>query len=124
MGPAQLALIEQVSAPGKPCIVVQMGGQLDDTALLKNGNISATLWARYLGQDGGPAVFNILNGTHAPDGRLPVTQYPAHYVNDVPMTDMSLRPSSTNPGQTYCTNSKFLPHSHPTLWIRWRAGLL
>lgn len=43
MGPAQLALIEQVSALSKPCIVVQIGGQLDDTALLKNGNISATL---------------------------------------------------------------------------------
>lgn len=97
MGTAQLALIEQVSALGKPCIIVQMGGQLDGTPLLKNANISAILWAGYPGQDGGPAVFDILTGTHAPAGHLPVTQYPAHYLNDVPMTDMSLRPSSPSP---------------------------
>jgi beta-D-xylosidase 4 len=78
-----------------------MGGQLDDTPLLQNRNISAILWVGYPGQDGGPAVFDILTGTYSPAGRLPVTQYPAKYTDEVPMTDMSLRPSATNPGRTY-----------------------
>jgi xylan 1,4-beta-xylosidase len=99
--PAQLDLIAQVSSLGKPCIVIKMGGQLDDAPLLQNSNISAILWAGYPGQDGGPAVFDILTGVHAPAGRLPVTQYPAKYTDLVPMTDMSLRPSATNPGRTY-----------------------
>jgi xylan 1,4-beta-xylosidase len=43
---------------------------------------------------------DILMGKVAPAGRLPITQYPAEYVQ-VPMTDMSLRPSSSNPGRTY-----------------------
>ena len=98
---AQLSLISQVSSLGKPCIVIKMGGQLDDTPLLSNPNISAILWAGYPGQDGGPAVFDILTGKSAPAGRLPVTQYPAKYTDQVPMTDMSLRPSATNPGRTY-----------------------
>lgn len=49
----------------------------------------------------GAAVFDILTGNEAPAGRLPVTQYPAKYVHDVAMTDMSLRPSSDNAGRTY-----------------------
>jgi beta-D-xylosidase 4 len=97
----QLDLITQASSLGKPCIVIKMGGQLDDTPLLQNRNISAILWVGYPGQDGGPAVFDILTGTYSPAGRLPVTQYPAKYTDEVPMTDMSLRPSATNPGRTY-----------------------
>jgi beta-D-xylosidase 4 len=44
---------------------------------------------------------DILSGKAAPAGRLGTTQYPADYVNQVPMTDMTLHPSSTNPGRTY-----------------------
>jgi beta-D-xylosidase 4 len=45
---------------------------------------------------------SLINGTHAPAGRLPVTQYPASYT-ELPMTDMNLRPNkaSNNPGRTY-----------------------
>ena len=42
-----------------------------------------------------------LTGKYPPAGRLPITQYPADYVNQVPMTDMNLRPGSGNPGRTY-----------------------
>ncbi|KAE9371995.1 glycoside hydrolase family 3 protein [Stipitochalara longipes BDJ] len=111
--PAQLDLISQVSSLGKPSIVIKMGGQLDDTPLLTNKNISAILWAGYPGQDGGPAVFDILTGKYAPAGRLPVTQYPAKYTDQVPMTDMSLRPSATNPGRTYkFYNNSVLPFGY------------
>ncbi|KAH8155995.1 hypothetical protein CIB48_g12252, partial [Xylaria polymorpha] len=98
---AQLSLIEKLCALGKPCIVVELGDQNDDTPLLANGNVSAVVWAGFPGQDGGTAVFDILTGKSAPAGRLPSTVYPADYVNQVPLTDMTLRPSSSNPGRTY-----------------------
>ena len=99
---AQLDMISQISAMGKPTIVFQMGGgQVDDTPLMQNPNISAILWAGYPGQDGGTAMMNVLTGKVAPAGRLPITQYPADYVNQVPMTNMSLRPGEGNPGRTY-----------------------
>ncbi|KAI1375402.1 glycoside hydrolase family 3 protein [Hypoxylon crocopeplum] len=98
---AQLALIEKLSALGKPFIVAELGDQNDDIPLLNDDNVSAILWAGFPGQDGGTAVFDILTGKMAPAGRLPTTLYPAEYVDQVPMTDMSLRPSETNPGRTY-----------------------
>jgi xylan 1,4-beta-xylosidase len=98
---SQLSLLSSLSGLGKPVIVVQMGSMLDATPILSSPNISALLWAGYPGQDGGPAVFDILTGAVAPAGRLPVTMYPANYVNEVPMTNMSLRPGTGNPGRTY-----------------------
>ncbi|KAI1453539.1 glycoside hydrolase superfamily [Annulohypoxylon moriforme] len=97
----QLATIEALSTLGKPCVIIQFGDQLDNTPLLNNPNISAIVWAGYPGQDGGPAIFDVLNGDISPAGRLPVTQYPAEYLDQVQMTDMSLRPSDASPGRTY-----------------------
>ncbi|KAH9874022.1 hypothetical protein IAQ61_004650 [Plenodomus lingam] len=99
---AQLDVIFQLAATGKPTIVVVMGGgQIDSAPLANNANISAILWAGYPGQDGGPAIVDILTGKSPPAGRLPQTQYPASYTSLVPMTDMGLRPSENNPGRTY-----------------------
>jgi beta-D-xylosidase 4 len=98
----QLDLIGQLSKLGKPLIVVQFGGgQIDDSTVLSNGGVESLLWAGYPSQAGGSAVFDILQGIAAPAGRLPVTQYPARYVNEVAMTDMQLRPGTDNPGRTY-----------------------
>ncbi|KAK3633005.1 hypothetical protein LTR56_016053 [Elasticomyces elasticus] len=98
---SQLDLISQLASLGKPTIVLELGSMLDATPLIDNKNISAIVWAGYPGQDGGPAAFDILTGAVAPAGRLPVTMYPADYVNQVPMTNMSLRSGPGNPGRTY-----------------------
>jgi len=63
--------------------------------------VNAIVWGGYPGQSGGTAIADILTGKAAPAGRLPITQYPAIYTSQVPMTDMALRPSSTSPGRTY-----------------------
>ncbi|KIK68702.1 glycoside hydrolase family 3 protein [Collybiopsis luxurians FD-317 M1] len=98
----QLQLIGELAAIGKPFIVLQMGGgQVDSSAIKANASVNALVWGGYPGQSGGTAIVDILTGKQAPAGRLPITQYPANYVNEVPMTDMTLRPSSTNPGRTY-----------------------
>ena len=99
---AQLDMIGELAAYGKPMAVLQMGGgQVDSSPIKNNPNISALLWGGYPGQDGGPAIFDVLTGRTAPAGRLPTTQYPADYISQIPMTDMSLRPSNSSPGRTY-----------------------
>ncbi|KAF8452797.1 glycoside hydrolase family 3 protein [Boletus edulis BED1] len=98
----QLDLIAELQAVGKPLVVAQFGGgQVDDTLLKGAASVNAIVWGGYPGQSGGQALFDILAGTVAPAGRLPVTQYPAGYVNEIPMTDMNLRPHGTSPGRTY-----------------------
>jgi len=99
----QVDTIERLAMYGKPMVVVQMGTMLDDSLIANNPNITGLLWAGYPGQSGGTAIFNIIQGIAAPAGRLPVTQYPAAYVGQIPMTDMTLRPNATtgSPGRTY-----------------------
>ncbi|PSN63439.1 glycoside hydrolase [Corynespora cassiicola Philippines] len=99
---AQLDMAGYLASLGKPMIVIQMGGgQVDSSPIVNNPNISALIWAGYPGQDGGVALFDIITGKAAPAGRLPLTQYPSTYINDVPMTDMTLRPGPSSPGRTY-----------------------
>jgi xylan 1,4-beta-xylosidase len=79
------------------------GGQVDGSFLKESETVDALLWAGYPGQSGGTAIADVILGNQVPAGRLPVTQYPADYVNQIPMTDMSLRPNETtgSPGRTY-----------------------
>ena len=101
--PGKVDLINQIATMGKPVVILQFGDQLDNTPFLNNPKISAIVWGGYPGQAGGDAIVNILTGKVSPAGRLPVTQYPANYVEQVDMTDMNLRPNATsgNPGRTY-----------------------
>ncbi|KAK0836018.1 hypothetical protein LTR73_000519 [Friedmanniomyces endolithicus] len=120
---SQLELIGNLSSMGKPTIVIQMGTMLDATPLLTNSNVSALVWAGYPGQDGGPAAFDILTGAVAPAGRLPVTMYPSNYVNEVPMTNMSLRPGPGNPGRTYkWFNDAVLPFAYGLHYTTFKAS--
>ena len=109
----QLDLIAQL-AEIKPLVVVQCGGgQIDDTVLLANPNVTAILWAGYPGQEGGNAIYDILTGKVSPAGRLPITQYPANYTNEVTMYQMDLRPSTGYPGRTYkWFDQPVLPFGH------------
>ncbi|CAM0140410.1 unnamed protein product [Umbelopsis sp. WA50703] len=81
--------------PGKQLNLIQ---QL--AAVKPNSNVKGLLWIGYPGQEYGPAVIDALSGRAAPAGRLLITHYPADYINQVPMTDQSLRPNSSNPGRT------------------------
>ncbi|KAH9482881.1 putative exo-1,4-beta-xylosidase bxlB [Psilocybe cubensis] len=98
----QLDLVSQLAALGKPLVVMQFGGgQVDGSALKSNPKVNSILWAGYPGQSGGTALGQIISGKAAPAGRLVTTQYPAEFVNQVGMTDMNIRPSTSNPGRTY-----------------------
>ncbi|KAK3679640.1 hypothetical protein LTR78_000015 [Recurvomyces mirabilis] len=98
---SQVALVSQLAALGKPLVIVQLGTMIDNTAWLQDKNVSGMIWAGYPSQDGGTAVLDVITGKVAPAGRLPITQYPAAYVNEVVPTDQSLRPSNSSPGRTY-----------------------
>ncbi|KAF7297762.1 Glycoside hydrolase family 3 protein [Mycena kentingensis (nom. inval.)] len=100
----QLDLLGQLQAVGKPLVVSYFGaGQIDSSSLKSSDKVNAILWGGYPGQSGGTAIFDIITGKVSPAGRLPVTQYPAAYTSQVPITDMNLRPSTSsgNPGRTY-----------------------
>lgn len=98
----QADLIEQLSAIGKPVVVLQMGGgQVDDTPLLNNSGVKAIIWGGYPSQSAGTALLDILTGKQAPAGRLPVTQYPASYADEVSIFDINLQPHGSYPGRTY-----------------------
>jgi beta-D-xylosidase 4 len=100
----QLDLIMSLSKLSKPMIVVQFGGgQVDDSVLLKNKDIQALVWAGYPSQSGGPALLDVLLGRRSFAGRLPVTQYPASYADQVSIFNIGLRPNlkDSNPGRTY-----------------------
>jgi beta-D-xylosidase 4 len=126
----QLDLIEQLAKVSKNLVVVQFGGgQVDDAPLLKNSGVNGIVWAGYPSQDGGPAIMDIITGKVAPAGRLPVTQYPASYVDEVSIYDIELRPNDTYPGRTnrFYTGVPTLPFgyglSYTTFEFAWRRAL-
>ena len=70
----QEKLLYEVTATGKPVIVVLMnGGALSVNSA--QAKASAILLAGYPGQQGGNAVADVLFGDYNPAGRLPVTYY-------------------------------------------------
>ena len=110
----QLPLITALAGVGKPLVVMLFGGGgVDISSLRDSAAVPAILWHGYPSQFGGDALVDVLFGRYSPAGRLPVTWYPADYVDQVPMTDQSMRASANNPGRTY----KSVPHptccTHP-----------
>ncbi|HEX8724128.1 MAG TPA: glycoside hydrolase family 3 N-terminal domain-containing protein [Gemmatimonadaceae bacterium] len=68
----QEALIDAVAATGKPVVVVLIGGS---AITMSNwlDRVDAVLDAWYPGEQGGPAVADVLFGDADPAGRLPIT---------------------------------------------------
>ena len=123
----QLDLIKALEAVGKPLAVVLMGGGGVDISYLKGSKTTnAILWAGYPSQAGGVAIAAVLTGQYSPAGRLPVTWYPASYVDSVPMTDQSMRASDSNPGRTYkfFTGDAVYPFGHGLTYTTWRYEVI
>nr|OQO22580.1 hypothetical protein B0A51_11843 [Rachicladosporium sp. CCFEE 5018] len=100
----QRNLIAQLSALNKPIVVVQFGGgQLDGTPLFNDKNVKSVIWAGYPSQSGAQAILDTIVGKYAPAGRLPITQYPASYADEVSIFDIDLRANASSgyPGRTY-----------------------
>lgn len=122
----QLQLVNELTKLGKPVIVLQMGGgQVDSSSLKSNKNVNALIWGGYPGQSGGQALLDIITGKRAPAGRLTATQYPAKYAEQFPATDMALRPSGNNPGQTYMwyTGKPVYEFGHGLFYTTFKASL-
>jgi beta-D-xylosidase 4 len=98
----QLDLISKLAQGSAPVVVVQFGGgQVDDSALIQNAGVSGLIWAGYPSQDGGPALLDVMTGKQSIAGRLPITQYPAEYADQVSIFEINLRYNATYPGRTY-----------------------
>lgn len=89
----QQRLLEEVTALGKPTILVLIAGSPVDVTWAQE-HVGAVVWAGYPGEAGGTAIADVLFGDYNPAGRLPVT-FPRS-IRDVPeMTDYRMR------GRTY-----------------------
>jgi hypothetical protein len=101
--PIQLALLQELEKVVRsPIHVVIMSGSGIDLSYIRDSpNYGSLTWMGFPGQAGGMAVATVIFGQYNPGGRLPITFYPALYVNETSMTDMRMRPSPTNPGRTY-----------------------
>ncbi|KAF6172220.1 hypothetical protein GIB67_024842 [Kingdonia uniflora] len=102
----QEALITELAyAPnvGPIIVVIFSAGGIDISTIKNHPRVSAIIWAGYPGAEGGRAIADIIFGNYNPAGRLPITWYPADYVNKLPMTSMQLRPNPdlNYPGRTY-----------------------
>ncbi|GAB7344337.1 hypothetical protein MBLNU457_2201t2 [Dothideomycetes sp. NU457] len=126
----QLDLVGQLANLSKPVTVVRFGGgQCDDSPLLSNPKVNSLIWAGYPSQSGGPALLDILTGAQSIAGRLPTTEYPASYVDEVSIYNINLRPNGSYPGRTYrwYTGTPVLPFgfglSYTTFDFAWKKAL-
>ncbi|CAF1570446.1 unnamed protein product, partial [Didymodactylos carnosus] len=99
----QVKLIQQLEQMTEASlhVVIMSGSGLDLSFIRDSSAFTSLLWMGYAGQSGGLAVATVIFGLYNPSGKLPITFYPQEYVNQVPMTDMSMRSSPINPGRTY-----------------------
>jgi len=89
----QDALVSAVAAANPNTIVVMENGGAKTLPWL--ANVSAVLEAWYPGQNGGPAIANILFGDVNPSGKLPLT-FPAS-VSDLPRPIIAVPPDNVTP---------------------------
>ncbi|KAJ0254520.1 Glycoside hydrolase family 3 C-terminal domain-containing protein [Hirschfeldia incana] len=101
----QQQLITEVAkvAKGPVVLVIMSGGGLDVTFAKNDPKITSIMWVGFPGQAGGLAIADVIFGRHNPSGKLPMTWYPQSYVENLPMSNMNMRPDSSTgyPGRTY-----------------------
>ncbi|CAN6484773.1 unnamed protein product [Victoria cruziana] len=103
-GQQQQLIVEVANASKGPVVLIIMsGGPFDISFAKASDKISSILWVGYPGEKGGAAIADIIFGRYNPSGRLPVTWYPQSFADNVPMTNMNMRPdpSTGYPGRTY-----------------------
>lgn len=86
----QADFVRAALALGKPTVIVLLnGGQvaLDADVIAA---APAILEAWFPGPYGGTAIASVLFGAYNPGGKMPLTVYPASYVDDIKMSDMSM----------------------------------
>lgn len=93
----QPKLAEAVLAVGKPTVLTLVHGGAMTLGPLKD-QASAILDCFYGGIMGAEAMSSVLFGKYNPTGRLAVTMYPLGFVDQVPLTQMSVTQS---PGRTH-----------------------
>ncbi|CAK9155936.1 unnamed protein product [Ilex paraguariensis] len=101
----QSILVSEVAnvSKGPVILVVMSGGGMDVQFAKDDPKITSILWVGYPGEAGGAAIADVIFGFHNPGGRLPMTWYPQSYADNVPMTNMNMRPDPATgyPGRTY-----------------------
>ncbi|XVF38958.1 hypothetical protein REPUB_Repub20aG0147800 [Reevesia pubescens] len=98
----QTQLINEVAeaSKGPVILVIMAAGVLDISFAKNNSKIKSILWVGYPGEQGGNAIADVVFGKYNP-GRLPLTWNENNYIEKLPMTSMSLRPTEKYPGRTY-----------------------
>ncbi|KAG2300681.1 hypothetical protein Bca52824_037153 [Brassica carinata] len=101
----QQQLVTEVAkvAKGPVVLVIMSGGGLDVTFAKNDPKIASIMWVGFPGQAGGLAIADIIFGRYNPSGKLPMTWYPQSYVENLPMSNMNMRPDNSTgyPGRTY-----------------------
>merc|ERR1712048_826855 len=93
----QPKLVQEVAALNKPSVMVLIHGGAMCLGSLKDG-IPTIVDAFYGGERGSDALAAVLFGDYNPSGKLPVTMYPPEYLQQNPLTQMSV---TAPPGRTH-----------------------
>lgn len=110
----QIALAQAVAATGVPTVVVLLNGGMVELEPILALNVPI-LEAFYPGFWGAKAIAKTLFGMNENlGGKMPFTVYPQGYTDLVKMSDMSMRPSQSNPGRSYkyYTGTPTIPFGH------------
>jgi len=95
-------LFQEIIKVNKKTIVVLINGNALAIENIQQ-NAKAIIEAFYPGENGAQAISNVLFGDCNPSGKLPYTIFPKDYVNQLPLTDMTMSfdVNKYYPGRTY-----------------------
>jgi len=114
---SQPALVQAILKLRKKTVLVLVNGGAMSLGPLKDAS-SAIVSAIYGGEMASSALSEVLFGVYNPSGKLAATMYPPEYVNQIPLTQMSLTES---PGRThmYYTGEPEFVFGHGLSYTSW-----